>query len=213
MVPASLRRPEAVLHPLLAASLLAAGFLLPVGLSAQSLRGSPASVDRMHGYAERHGLHFYETATGAHRAARKGAFVRIRETSNLELHNVSYPYARPATALFLRRLASEYRTACGERLVVTSALRPVTDQPPNGSAESVHPTGIAVDLRRPTSGRCLRWLRRTLLTLEERRVIEATEEHHPAHFHIAVFGTPYTRYVAARQRATETGTELAAGGR
>jgi hypothetical protein len=56
---------------------------------------------------------------------------------------------------------------------------------------------MAVDLRRP-SGRCLTWLRRELLSMEGSGVIEATEEHHPAHFHVAVFADEYLRYAAAQ---------------
>ena len=44
----------------------------------------------------------------------------------------------------------------------------------NSSKRSVHPTGMAIDLRRPT-GKCLTWLRRTLVSLERSGVIEATE--------------------------------------
>jgi hypothetical protein len=55
---------------------------------------------------------------------------------------------------------------------------------------------MAVDLRRP-SGHCLSWMRRELLSLENAGVIEATEEHHPAHFHVAVFAREYLQYAGA----------------
>jgi len=61
---------------------------------------------------------------------------------------------------------------------------------------------MAVDLRKP-DGKCLRWLRSTLLELEDTGVIEATEEHNPEHFHVAVFPTKYTRYVQARVHAEQ----------
>jgi hypothetical protein len=47
------------------------------------------------------------------------------------------------------------------------------------------------------------WLRDVLRSLVARGVIEATEEHHPAHFHVAVFGPRYQAYVA-RLRGGET---------
>jgi LysM repeat protein len=81
--------------------------------------------------------------------------------------------------------------------VVTSATRPATRQPANSVAQSVHPTGMAVDLRKP-SGKCLRWLRATLLDLEEAGVVDATEEFRPPHFHVAVYPTSYARYAAAQ---------------
>jgi nucleoid-associated protein YgaU len=65
---------------------------------------------------------------------------------------------------------------------------------------------MAVDLRKPDNSRCLRWLREALLELEGNGLIEATEEHHPAHFHVAVFSTPYRRYVAARQATVTVAT-------
>ena len=68
----------------------------------------------------------------------------------------------------------------------------------NASSLSVHPTGIAVDLRRP-SGRCLTWLRRTLLAAERRGEIEATEERRPPHFHVAVLPSRYEKVAAARR--------------
>jgi nucleoid-associated protein YgaU len=56
---------------------------------------------------------------------------------------------------------------------------------------------MAVDLRRP-HGACLGWLRRTLRSLEARGVIEATEEHYPPHFHVAVYPQRYRGYLASR---------------
>jgi len=81
-------------------------------------------------------------------------------------------------------------------MVVTSAIRPLARQPKNSSDWSVHPTGIAVDLRRP-SGNCLTWLRRTLLALEDKGVIDGTEERKPPHFHVVVFPAAYEAYLAS----------------
>jgi nucleoid-associated protein YgaU len=54
----------------------------------------------------------------------------------------------------------------------------------------VHPTGIAVDLRRPPAGPCQTWVRNALAELENKGFIEATEERHPAHLHVAVLTEP-----------------------
>jgi hypothetical protein len=156
--------------------------------AAQSLRGSRASVARPYRYAEQRDLRFLRTVAGVRRAARLGRVVRLSPSADYRLHDVSLPYVRPATHAFVVELARRYRAACGERLVVTSATRPRSAQPSNASTRSVHPTGMAVDLRRP-SGRCLTWLRRDLLAQERRGRIEATEEHRPAHFHVAVYAT------------------------
>lgn len=165
--------------------------------SAQSLRGSPSSVDRMYYRAVNNGIYFYKTGDGVRRAADEGRFLRLRGNENYDVHDVSYPYVRPATHTFVTRLAAQYKQECGEKLVVTSATRPKTSQPWNSHSQSVHPTGMAVDLRKP-AGRCRTWLRETLLSLERAGMLEATEEYRPPHFHVAVFARPYTQYVERR---------------
>lgn len=175
-------------------------------LEAQSLRGSLASISRMYRQAVREKLPFYETTTGVRNAVRKGRLVRLRTTADVTYERVRWPYVQAETRLFAERLGSQYRAACGERLVITSAVRPATRQPANATERSVHPTGMAIDLRKP-KGACLRWLRATLLELENEGVIEATEERGPPHFHVAVFPSPYESYLAGR------GRESAAEGR
>jgi hypothetical protein len=164
-------------------------------VDAQSLRGSRTSVDRMHRHAKADGLYFYQTAAGVRRAGLRGVLVRLKPNANFALHKVAFPYVRAATRTFVQRLAAQYRRACGERLVVTSAARPAKSQPWNASKRSVHPTGAAIDLRKP-EGKCLTWLRGTLLALEKARVLEATEEYGPPHFHVAVYQGSYRQYVA-----------------
>lgn len=179
-----------------------AAFLLLAALGAasapagaQTLRGSRASVDRMYDQARSHDLTFYRTATGVRGAARDGDLVRLSGNEDYRLAGVSHPYALSITRTFVQRLAAQYRDVCGERLVITSAMRPTSLRLVNSVDKSVHPTGMAVDIRRPSSRRCLAWLRETLLYLEAQAVIEATEEHNPPHFHVAVFPGPYRRYV------------------
>jgi hypothetical protein len=173
----------------------------PQLLEAQSLDGSMSSINRMYRQARAEGFSFFETGSSLRRAVNAGALVRLdARDRHVELHRIGYPYVRPATLSFVRRLGAQYHEACDEPLVITSAARPSTRQPPNSTARSVHPTGMAVDLRRPRDRQCLSWLRTALLDLEKRGLIEATEEHSPAHFHVAVFSTPYARYVASRTR-------------
>jgi hypothetical protein len=167
--------------------------------TAQSLRGSSASVARPFTYAEKRDLRFHRTVGGVRRAVRRGRVVRLSGSADYRLRGVSLPYVRPATRAFVLDLARRYHAACGERLVVTSAIRPSSAQPANASPRSVHPTGIAVDLRRPR-GRCLTWLRRDLLAQERRGRIEATEERRPAHFHVAVYATPRPQQKSVKSR-------------
>jgi hypothetical protein len=173
---------------------------LPADAGAQSLRGSSASISRMYRHAKAEHLPFYRTASAIHAAARKDRLVALEPDSNFTVFRVKYPLVQPQTRTFVRRLAAQYRDACGEQLVVTSAVRPTTRQPWNSTRRSVHPTGMAVDLRKP-SGACLGWMRRTLLELEDAGVLEATEEFGPPHFHVAVYPSAYGRYAASRVRA------------
>jgi hypothetical protein len=129
--------------------------------------------------------------------------VALKGNANYAVSNVRAPYVRPETKAFVTDLAAKYRKACGARMVVTSATRPMSRRLVNASSLSVHPTGIAIDLRRP-SGRCLTWLRGTLLAYERRGAIEATEERRPAHFHIAVLPGRYQKTSRTVARAGTT---------
>lgn len=182
--------------PLLAALTALLAWAPPA--ATQSLQGSRASIDRMYSQARSHELSFHRTATGVRLAADQGALVRLAGGGDYRLEGVSHPYVLPATRTFVERLAAQYRAACGERLVITSATRPQSLRLANSTDRSVHPTGMAVDVRRPSNARCLAWLRETLLHLEGAAVIEATEERRPPHFHVAVFPRPYRRYVQGR---------------
>lgn len=168
---------------------------------AQSLRGSRASLVRTYDFAARRDLRFHRTPAGVRRAAKRGRYVRLTGNANYRLHRVTFPYVRPATRAFVLDLSRRYRKACGQRLVVTSAIRPRSAQPANASRLSVHPTGMAVDLRRP-SGRCLTWLRRDLLAQERRGLIDGTEERRPAHFHVAVYAAPRPARPAKQSRGS-----------
>ncbi len=165
-------------------------------VSAQSLRGSPASLDRQNVEARRHDFTFLRREAQLERFVDAGLLVPVTGGTHYRLHDVSFEVARPEVRLFIERLSAQYERACGEPVVVTSLTRPIALQPDNASARSVHPTGMAVDLRRPTNRACLRWLESTLLSLERARVLEATLEHNPPHFHVAVFPSEYVSYVA-----------------
>jgi hypothetical protein len=179
-----------------AAALLLCSFALSA--AAQSLRGSHRSVKSTYRYATTHDLPFSHSSRDVKRALHEGYLVRLSGSPNFVLHEVSFPYVTRTTLTFVRRLSAQYRRGCGEKLVITSAVRPESMQPGNSSEFSVHPVGIAVDLRKPDKASCLRWLRKNLLIIEEQGVIDATEEHHPAHFHVAVYPAAYKEYLASR---------------
>ncbi len=186
---------------LTAATLLALVALAGRRADGQTLRGSKASVERAHSWAVAHALTFEPSRKSVVRAAMKGAYVPLRG-SDYRLKGVAMPYVLPTTAAWVDDMASKYRDACGEPLTVTSALRPTTIRLRNSVAESVHPTGLAVDLRKPR-GQCRTWLRSALLGMERRGVIDATEERFPAHFHVVVYGAP-ARATAPRAASLRT---------
>ena len=170
---------------------------VPFVAEAQSLRGSRASMDAQNRQADLHDFTRIETPAQVDRFVKLGLLVPLHGDRNYRLHNVSFPYARPAVRLFVERLSRQYRSACGEELVVTSLTRPNKwkYRPRNMSERSVHPTGMVVDLRRSNSPACRRWLERVLLGLEGKGVVEATRERRPPHYHIAVYSRPYAQYV------------------
>jgi LysM repeat protein len=172
---------------------------IPGAATAQSLRGSTASLDRQNQVAREHDYTFIDDGDRVRLFADQGWLVRIEPNSDFALKAVSYPYARPEVGLFVHRLGSQYRSACGEPLVVTSLTRPSSRQPVNASDRSVHPTGMALDLRTPRTRSCRAWLERVLLDLERAGVIEATLERFPVHYHVAVYPRAYAAYVATRQ--------------
>jgi len=176
----------------LAAGLLAGAVSGPAG--AQSLRGSAASLDRQNRQAAGHDFTYLSGPAQLRRFVDAGLLVPVRGGRDFRLKDVSFPYARPEVTLFITRLAAQYRRGCGERLVVTSLTRPTSHQPRNASDRSVHPTGMAIDLRRP-AGRCRRWLESTLLSLEAQGVLEATHERRPPHYHVALFPRSYAVHV------------------
>ena len=160
------------------------------------LKGSEKSVVRQHRVAKSNGYAFLRNAAQVREFVREDRLERVSSNRNVVVDGVSFPYARPAVKLFIERLGAQYRAATGERLVVTSLTRPKSRQPRNASELSVHPAGMAVDLRIPRSAKGRRWLEKTLLTLEDRVVLDATKERYPAHYHVAVFPREYVKYLA-----------------
>jgi hypothetical protein len=154
--------------------------------AAQTLRGSHESVDLMYSTAHQRDLQFFRTPDDIYAAAMAGSLKLISITEDLEIDKAGWPFVLPNTLRFADSLAVAYHAGCGERLVVTSGSRPLDKQPRNASPKSVHPTGMAVDFRKPRTQPCLVWLRKALVDLESTETIEATEEKHPAHFHVAV---------------------------
>jgi LysM repeat protein len=183
------------MQKLVLALLATAVTALATPVLAQSLSGSTASMTRQNQEAVRYGYSFLENAQAVNQFVDRGHLVKVSPNRYIELSDVSYPYARPGVKMFLDRLSSQYLAACGDKMVVTSLTRPINKQPANASSASVHPTGMAADLRIPQKGSCRSWLERTLLSLESSGVIDVTRERRPPHYHVAVFTQSYEQYV------------------
>lgn len=155
------------------------------------LHGSEASVEKMYDFAMANGMPFYRKPENVIEGIAKGHLVALTADSTFELKSdVHFSFVTREAMQFVHAFAPLYRSACGVPLTVTSAARPITKQPKNSNPHSVHPTGIAVDFRRPQAGPCLNWVRSALAELEHDGIIEATEEHHPVHLHVAVLVAP-----------------------
>jgi LysM repeat protein len=184
--------------------LILVSLLFGVGVQAQTLKGSAASINKQHRAALSYGYAFVDRARSVQNYIRPGQLERVSPGPHMALHDVSYPYAVPSTKAFLSRLSQQYHYTCGEKLTVTSLLRPRDRQPSNSVARSVHPTGMAVDLRIPRTAKCRDWLERTLLSLERQGAVDVTRERYPPHYHVAVFNKNPGTGLAANSGSRES---------
>lgn len=193
--PATTRPLRPTAYILLAVTLTAAA------AEAQSLRPRPGSLDRQNLQAHRHRYTYLETPAQVIRFVDLGYLVEIDGNDDFEVkEGVNFPYARPAVRTFLERFGKRFHEVCREPLVVTSLTRPRARQPRNASSRSVHPTGMAMDLRLPWSRRCRGWAEGVLYNLEAEGLLEANRERRPPHYHVALFPGPYMDYVAKVRR-------------
>lgn len=173
--------------------------LAPIAAEAASLTPSRPGLLRQVRAANDHGFAYAYDHDDVEAMTRRGDLVRLSGNRDYEVkRTVSLPYARPEVKLFVERLGGQYRGACGQKLVVTSLVRPKTRQPRNSSPLSVHPTGMALDLRVSDVRACRAWLETALLNLERRGVLEAARERRPPHYHVVLFPEPYVKYVEAK---------------
>jgi hypothetical protein len=161
---------------------------------ADELGGSRASIRHQHEVAEEHDFTFLKTAAQVRDFVEKERLVEVVPNADLLVDKVSFPYTRPIIRTFIERLAAQFRRATGDPLVVTSLTRPLSLQPRNASPFSVHPAGMAVDFRVPQTSEQRAWLEQTLLSLEDRGLLDVTRERHPPHYHVAVFPDEYEGY-------------------
>ena len=183
-----------MLYSILLLALVAA----PVDDDGPALRGSTSSMRTQHRVAVRNDFTFLRSSRQVREFIAEKRIVKLSGNRHYAVKSgIAFPYARPAVKMFVENLAAEFHAATGERLVVTSLTRPISRQPRNASELSVHPAGMAVDLRVPAKAASRKWLEKRLLQLEDLVVLDATKERKPAHYHVAVFPRQYEQYVAS----------------
>lgn len=179
-----------------------------------SLSGSLDRMVRQYSVAQQAGYAFARTPNEMALLEALGDLVRLYGNEDYGFREgVRSMLARPEMAIFITRLARDYRAECGEKLVVTSLTRPLNRQPRNAHPLSVHPAGIAVDLRVSRSAHCRVWLEATLLALEEEGLLDGIRERSPPHYHVALFPDAYMdhiRPVMAAERSAERARTMAA---
>jgi hypothetical protein len=176
-----------------------------------SLRGSRAQMELQNQVAKQHGLAFYRTSAQIHAAVASGELVELPGNEDYDVAPfVGHPFAQPAARLFVERLAAQYREACGQKLVVTSAVRPSNGQPRNAHALSVHPAGMAIDLRVSDRAECRSWLEGTLMSMEAQGLLNGIRENRPPHYHVAIYPEQYMAYAEARMAEEALAAEAAA---
>lgn len=164
---------------------------------AGGLKGSPASMRNQYAVAKKNDFTFLRTASQVRDFAEQGRLDTVAGNTDYRVDKVSFPYARPEVLAFIERIARRYREATDEQLVVTSLTRPSAAQPRNAHRLSVHPAGMAVDLRIPASADARSWLETELLDLERADVLDVTRERRPPHYHVAVFPEAFAAFAAA----------------
>lgn len=157
-------------------------------------------MKQQHEIAVDEDLTFSRKASQVKHLVDSGGLVTVEGNQDFALSGVSFPYARPEILLFIQHLATRYHADNGEKLIVTSLVRPTDLQPRNAHKLSVHPAGMAVDFRIPSTASERSWLEKALLGLENAGVLDVTREHTPPHYHVAVFPAEYVAYADAHEK-------------
>ena len=192
--------PQRILLYTLAVALI----VLPPSVKASSLRGSHASEEKQNQEADREKLTRIATDEQIEQFERARLLVPLPQGETIQIDDrleLKWQWCRPWTATFLRDIAKDYFAEFHTPLQINSAVRTTEYQiqlrKTNGNAagttgdlQSSHPTGATVDLaKKGMTRKQLAWMRKRLLGLESKNLIEATEEKRQSVFHIMVFNS------------------------
>lgn len=147
--------------------------------------GQYTSSEAQHSYAQMKQLPFLVSESDYSARIANGELIRLQ---GAYIHAIARrPYVLPSTYRFVEKLAFDYYNAGCGYLTITSASRLVSERPRNGSIFSVHPVGMAVDVRVNGIGEtCENWLNAYLLGKEALGEVDATREFRPPHYHLVV---------------------------
>ncbi len=179
--------------------------LLCINASGASLKGSKFAIKQAYNEAKRHNFSFLESENRLQWFVRQNLLVELVSEVNYVVvpMKLGRPYVRPAVRIFTQQSSRNLFAECGERLFITSALRFTTRQPKNSVPNSVHPTGMALDIKAP-SKKCREGFEAELLYLETKGLIQATKERWPVHYHVVVYPEQYSANIALHARNNKT---------
>ncbi len=172
-----------------------------------SLRGSPESLEKQNRMADMENLSRIQDDAQLAKFIEQGLLVPIPEGVTIRIDprlSEKYRYVRPWVSQFLIDVGKDFFERFKKSLWINSAVRPTDYQeklrernknaaPTNGSKQSSHMTGATIDIAKipmlkdkSAAREQLVWMRKRLLDLEGRDLIEATEEHVQAVFHVMI---------------------------
>ncbi len=142
-----------------------------------NLRGSPAAIAKENSMADSDNLTRIRSNDQLYRFVDAGLLQRLGGSRTYRYTgNRKYSYSRPWTRSFVERFSSQYHSRFGKKLNISSAVRPLSYQNGlngNASKRSTHPTGATIDItKRHMSHAEKKWMRRVLLDLERKGVIQ-----------------------------------------
>lgn len=183
---------------------LVINFAVPFRTNAQevSLVGSRDSLRIQNEIADRDGFVRIPNDEILDELKRNNILVRLPGTVKVDRRlNEKWQWILPHTATFLEELGIDFINKFGRMFQVNSAVRTEVRQleivkdgnenanlPLFGPRRPPHLTGATVDIAKLNLNKEeLEWLRLKLLEFEKKKLVEATEEHLQAVFHVMVF--------------------------
>ena len=183
--------------------------LFPAVAVAASLKGSPESIARQHRIAKDENLSVIKNDRQLAAMKRAGYLVPLPQNQDVRIDPrlaEKWRWCRPWTRTFLLRVGREFRVKFGTPLQINSAVRTVEYQKQlrKGNSNATDPEnclhcyGATIDIARmyQKNGRRIfystqeqDYIRRRLLQLEKKGLVEATEEKNQAVFHVMVSKT------------------------